>query len=381
MALWLLLFSLGLTLPLTRLPLTPHGSLRYGTLDTQLFDGLALLAVAIFALRPSAWRRARWQLLLYPAALGFSAAASSAPRLCLGPLMRDSYLTCLALAVSGLIAAPGARTALRRGWLCGWGLTLLGSLVGAVGFYAGWTSPMVTNMLFQHGSLGEGHFPRLCSTFHNANMFCNYLIVTAGWMLVDGRLLWLSALPTLSPGIGPLTGLLAWRNPSRGIRALGVAAVVLFFMLTWTYPLEALHGQFRSTARVQCWLQAFGLWARHPLLGWGPGQAHIAAYWTDPNGGVRAVFDAHNSTLSLASQGGALALVVLLWLTLGFTPRRPPLGGTLGAWRNPLGRAICCALWLDGLTGSFEHARHIWLALGVALAAPLEEPQSEAPDL
>jgi hypothetical protein len=76
--------------------------------------------------------------------------------------------------------------------------------------------------------------------------------------------------------------------------------------------------------------------------------------------------------LSIAVQCGLIGLLALLALLLHLSGRTGPLrlpASPAGTLRLGLGLALLVGLVFQGLTGSFEDARHLWATLGLFLAA------------
>ena len=356
-----LLYLLALTAPLAQLPLPfVSGS----SLRLQFFDGIACLsawAAAFYFFR--APKPERLLPLIYPLALSLSVCFSVRPELSAAPMARALYLAGLACTVQVLLGQSNERglKSLRLGWLCGLALVCLSVFLGVALFYCGYETQAANPFLFHHGTLGAGNFPRVCGSFFNANLLCNYLLVSLAWVGRGWRVpVVVLALATLSPGLGPIALFVLWSFRWVPFRIAGVVLAIVAYLLTWTYPGEVLRGQPRLAGpRVECWQQSANLWLQSPWLGRGPGQANFTIGWQDPDGGRGALSDPHNTFLSLLSQGGVLALGVVLFL---FLRRRVEAN-------RGLFLAVNLALWLDGLTGSFEDARHLWLALGAFSAS------------
>lgn len=276
--------------------------------------------------------------------------------------MKPIYLAGLASTVVTLLSASESRgyRALRYGWLTGWMLTVVATVVGIVWFYLGYTDETNNPFLFHYGSLQKGPYPRIRSTFLNANLYCNYLVVTSGWLRSPKARFALicSALPTLSPALGPLLLVCLWQTSRPRVKAIGILASAAIYLATWTFPSELLSGKFRWSGRVQCWEAAANEWLRAPVFGLGPGQAQVLVEWKNPEGLSGLLTDPHNLVLSVLSQGGLITLLSLFALTWWLSKSS----------QLDLRRALLGAVWLDGLTGSYEDARHIWVAVG-ALAA------------
>jgi hypothetical protein len=76
--------------------------------------------------------------------------------------------------------------------------------------------------------------------------------------------------------------------------------------------------------------------------------------------------------LNVAAQGGIVSLAAFLAMAL-FVLRKslrsgPALEQT-AVVKTGLGIALAVALFYHGLTGSFEDARHLWVLMGLVVAA------------
>jgi O-antigen ligase len=87
------------------------------------------------------------------------------------------------------------------------------------------------------------------------------------------------------------------------------------------------------------------------------------------DGTMSLLTDAHNTFLNVAAQAGILGLIgiiaiVAVVLRKGFAKTE---GSDFYILRG-LAIAFVAALVYDGLTGSFEDARHLWVLMGLILA-------------
>jgi O-antigen ligase len=89
--------------------------------------------------------------------------------------------------------------------------------------------------------------------------------------------------------------------------------------------------------------------------------------------------DAHNSFLNVAAEAGVIGLAAFLALVVYLV--RPAIRSFARAGSfavtKAAGIAFICAFIYQGLTGSFEEARHLWVLAGLLLAASTVE-QSDA---
>jgi O-antigen ligase len=89
--------------------------------------------------------------------------------------------------------------------------------------------------------------------------------------------------------------------------------------------------------------------------------------------------DAHNVFLNFAAQTGLVGLAAMLAIVLHVARRTFPLRlQGFGAVRVMLGLTWLNAFVYQGLTGSYEDARHLWLLLGLLIAAERLETNEAA---
>lgn len=130
--------------------------------------------------------------------------------------------------------------------------------------------------------------------------------------------------------------------------------------------LPGLADPLAPSVRMMAWIEASRSILAHPLFGTGLGSDPIAVRYLAPSGEQHVLTDGHNVFLTVAMHNGLPSLAALLVL-VGFVARR-----ALPLRAEP--SALLAAGWLiafayHGLTGSFEDARHLWVLLGLMLAA------------
>lgn len=344
-------------------------------------------------------RRARFQgspflllLLCYGAACTISAVFSQAPIKAGMEAIKVLYLVILAAVF--YLSTESSEDLVRwvRAFLAGSLLCALASLWAWFQFFIfhKTSSSLLSNM----GSLPKGDYPRVCSTFDFATMFCNYMLVSfclacLYWRLKKTRRRFLlvgatlfAAGTSLSAGIGGLGLAFTWllledywkttSGSSRFSRRLYEILVIvptglfaLFMLIGGTFGVKTLF--FNSwkakgiPVRLHCWAQAGEAWADAPLLGWGGGQEPILVITN-----IYQFANAHNWVLSTASQWGTVGLLPLLGMVfylLGF--HRPP---TRSKIVFHLRVALCAALLYHGWMASVENARHLWVLFGLLAA-------------
>jgi hypothetical protein len=129
------------------------------------------------------------------------------------------------------------------------------------------------------------------------------------------------------------------------------------------------------SVRLLAWIEASQNFLTSPVFGRGIGIAPVSVVYEQANlcGGV-CVTDAHNTFLSFAVQTGIIGLVPMLGLVLFVALK---LRGTkTDAIVFGLAIAWLAGFALQGLVGSFEDARHLWIVLGLLLSASQFKPSA-----
>ena len=378
-----------------------------------------VLAVAVAAIadgRLLQWRPFYWMPVAYAACLACSILVSPDPARSAFKLSTVLYLVGLALLTDALIDSERDLRRLVLAWLAGTAAVVAVGLLALIIYPFAPESLVVRYSRFHFGTLPPGDYPRIAATFFNANMLCNYLAVSAGVLLVAVRQDWLNrrggaamlaailvvALFTLSPGLGGVAlslSLWLWvlagpRLARVGLWAGGVIAVLFLVAATLT-PIMHPTAPFSiglpwsdavvaPSGRLMVWLAAVQEFMRYPLLGHGLGIDAVKVRYLSPSGDLQLLTDAHNVVLSIAAQCGIVG-VVGLGLLLGHAARlgRHSRRSTLGPAAVVLSLTFLNGLLYQGLTGSFEDTRHLWLLLGLLMAsarlAALDVPSLSRP--
>lgn len=399
----LLIFSLGFMQP-------PLGLLGY---DATATDFLFLAAAGMWAIAllkrqvRFVWQDSYWLLIFYGLALTVSAIGSEAPARSFSKLLTQCYLLSLPMLACNLIRAEAHLRLAFRWWLAATGVVVCLAAAALLLFAFNPGSSLLQPMIFHFGTLPAGDYPRLRVTFLNANMLCNYLGVSLALALATGRLKWVgtrtfvgliggisvAAIFTISPGLGGLAltaGIWLWvtnRKRRKGVANLSLAVGVL--TATAFIPAMAFTPILHPTApflihlpivgmvlapsgRLMIWMDAIHQFAEHPLFGRGIGVDPVLVQYQDPSGALQTLTDAHNNYLSIAVQCGMVGLVAIFALIVDVFVRTRPFRpqpdnrnvATLG-----LGVAFLCSFAYQGIGGSFEDSRHLWLIFGLFLAS------------
>lgn len=376
-------------------------------------DFVYLFLAAFFALLVMSRRLrlvsdpAYWFIGAYLGAMILSAVAAGLPGSTIVKLLTQAYLLSLPIIICNLIRDEATLCKAIWWWLAA---TAVVVTVGVASLGAWFLDPnhwLVDYARFHPGSLPAGDYPRLSSTIPNANLACNYLTVSLMLLLAFRRMrainpapfllfmaaIILTAMATVSPGLGGVVLAIAtwlWlllreqrRAAARLILAGGTAAALLsvgamaftpFLHPTAPFIIElpALDLTLAPSGRLMIWSDAVRNFFADPVFGRGIGSDAVQVRFQPPSGRLQTLSDAHNVFLSVAVQCGILGLGALVALIIHIVRRTLPLEAgrsSAGLVRLAVGLGLLNGLVFQGLGGSFEDARHLWVALGLLLAS------------
>jgi O-antigen ligase len=280
-------------------------------------------------------------------------------------------------------------------------------------FYISPGSPLLSYVTSHYGAVPVGNYPRLSSTFVSASMFCNYLNVVLmlflfaftkdwirKWLFVVGlAAVAVCALFTISIGLGAIVlaaGIWFWCRhdktlPGRAALILGVSICVLWLVASfvalqphstapYSFQLPVTGTTVYPSPRLLIWTEAAQNFVNNFLVGSGPASRSAAVMFQNSDGTFSLLTDAHNSYLSIATQTGVIGLLALLTLTIyllqiGFTRiQHSPV-------RLGLAVTFLTAFVVQGLTGSFEDARHLWFLIGILAASNTIEKKGSSTEV
>ena len=387
---------------------------RLGDLIAVPTDLIFLALAAVFAggmmLRQMPWHRDRayWLLAAYFSVLVLSAALSDNQGFrTFAKLASQAYLLVLPVIINSLIHSEAIFRQTILSWLWGTTVVCLICLFTLYMFYFVPDSAVLKQLLFHFGTLPPGNYPRVQLTFFNSNMLCNYLTVSLCILLVAHRqkfipnaaasllltgILFAAAL-TISPGLGGIfLALGLWSSLSCKERSnvvpklalvAGMAAALVFVLAMAVTPILHPTAPFvmqvpgtefmlAPSGRLMIWMDAVSNFLADPIFGRGIGQDTVSVDYTSPSGVHQHHTDAHNTYLSVAVQCGIVGLVAWLALLAHLWRSTRPFsqrGGRMAVARLGLGLALLNGFFYQGLGGSFEDARHLWVLFGLFLAA------------
>lgn len=392
------------------LPWMKHG-VTIGGLEAFPVDFLFLVTFALWTAALAAGEtrlrldRSFILLALYFAAMAVSAVFSVDRQSSAFKLLTQVYLLLLPVLAFNLVRSTADLKRALRWWLVP---------AIAVGFYGvatlllfpffGWHS-FLSEPLHHFGTLPPGPYPRIELTFEFPAMLANYLGVALMLLLIARALGWIggaatvaaaaallvSALFALTPGFGGLLAMLAlwvWyrkREQRPGIAALALAAAgavtllevavaavtpVLHPTAPFLIRVPGLAHPLAPAVRLLAWIDAARNFVASPVVGHGIGVDAVHVLYQAPEDSSPSyVTDAHNFILSIAAQCGVVGVAALVGI-VAFVVQQ---ARRAAAQRNALLFGVSIA-WLsgfaiEGLVGSFEDARHLWILLGLIVAA------------
>lgn len=384
-------------------------------LHTTLTDAIFLLTLSLFTI---AWISGKTSLSRDPIhkylaafllAMAPSAALSIMPRTGVLKLAGVGYLVCLVVLTINVVRNERMLKSAILVWITASTAAALIGAITVVLFYVDRTSPWHSIFLHHYGSLPVGNYPRIQSTFLYPAMLCNYL--TAGILLIlaSFKLGWIKNKPTafclilhgiaaiftLTPGLGGLVFAIAlWvgfmiiegKRPLYGkiafaagslvfILSIAVSAFSIRPIATSPFTYDVFGVRIDPTQRLLAWRDAIETFIQHPLFGKGVGLGVANVRFQAPSGQMQILTDAHNTFLSIAGQAGILGSAAFFALMIS-TLRRgliSRIGEVTKVTNKPISLAMTIAfisgIAFQGMVGSFEDARHLWVLLGLIVAA------------
>ena len=341
-----------------------------------------------------------------PLAMALSAMFSSAARTSGVKLAGIVYLVGLTVLTVNLVTSLESFRKVIYAWLAASTLVSLIGVITVLLFYLDRSSPWHDLFLHHYGSLPPGNYPRIQSTFLFPSMLCNYLTVGALFSLGAYKAGWISKTAcfgifalhaaaitfTVTPGLGGfLFAALTWigwllidqRFNQLGRIAIvtGLSSVLVFTLIsafspraieTSPFTFQLFGFRIDPTQRMLTWQDALETFLANPLFGKGIGEGVASVIFRTPSGQTQILTDAHNTWLSVAAQAGIIGLGSLValcgqvvrrgWMLLARSP-----GTEAWIFRSLLIGFISCFI-LQGLVGSFEDARHLWVLMGLIFA-------------
>lgn len=324
-------------------------------------------------------------------------------RLSAAKLLGEIYLIGLAFLSFNLINSLEKFRKVFLIWLFASSITALVSLISLLLFYFDRSNPLLFYTLSHYGTLPPGNYPRIQSSFLNPNMLCNYLSISYVFLLASVKLNYISSkiffillilvsaacMMTISPGLGGiflsagLWWLLIFKEKGNFLFARlsligGIFAAMLFFFAIIFTPIPTetspfyikvpyLEKRIDPTSRVLAWQTSMQTWAENPFFGKGLGTDVSDAKYLNPSGSMETLTDAHQMWLNVAGQTGIFGLAAFCFLCIFFFRRAFifSFDNKKAVLQTALGIAFISAFFYQGLSGSYEDARHLWILMGL----------------
>ena len=368
-----------------------------------------IAAVAVGAIRFT-WTFEYWAFLFYFCALFLSAIFSTNVQTSFLKLAAPVYLILLAVTTASIVTTAERMRYLILAWLIGSAVTIAAGFL-AIGLFYFAPHTWVTESLTSHsGAVPVGYLPRVASTFITPSMFCNFLTVTVVIALAAKGIGWIGRVPaliliaalticavfTFSIALGGFflaIGIWLWFERPEEIltgRAVLIAGVLIALASLAVAPFALPADLWSSTdifsvvsstesSRYIVWRESLQTFLSHPFTGTGIGTAAANVVFRNYDGSVSLLTDAHNTFLSVAAQAGVIGLISILVLCISVSKSAlsQRTRSKTGILRLAFAIAFLTAFVFEGLTGSFEDARHLWVLIGLIIAARRIDANSE----
>lgn len=347
-------------------------------------------------------------LLFYLFALFVSAIFSANPAAGFLKFSGEIYLFFLTVITFNFVTNLENAKKLTLVWLSGTMFVLLIAFLTIFLFYFDSSNYLLSIFLNHNGTVPIVNYPRIKATFFHSNMLCNYLSVSLLLTIAAGKIGWINSrfsflligviliisLFTFSPGLGGIAlslGIFLWfyfKKSNRKILAVlslagGILISIVFLALLifamqphptapFVFHLPFTEKEIYPSSRVMVWTATFQTFRENVWNGIGLGEDVCQVRYLNPSGVLEDLRDGHNTVLNVSAQAGILGLISILIVTVYISVkslRFKSLNSKAGIFYNCCGIAIISAFVYQGLSGSWEETRHLWILFGMFLAA------------
>jgi len=389
----------------------PVSQLSIGLTEVLFFPlGLSIGAAVFTGNLKIKWSPIYFPVMAYLVAGAASATFSGSPGRSLLHVTGEIYLALLC-AFTATIGIDQARIKqLIFFWFVGCTFSIILGLL-TIGLY--YTSPehsLLQRLTSHTGAVPITSVPRITAGFASASMYFNYLSVGAILLVVAKSNRWINgplfqlliagvvvvAVCTFSIGLGSVFVIMAvlalWLRNGAGTGAMkafrllcssaAVAWLLLAFIALSPYPEAPFSINIPSvgitvlpSVRYLVWTESVQTFINNFWLGVGPANPVARVIFTNTDGTRSLLTDAHNTFLNVAAERGVFglfALIITCWLVIGRGWRILQIRGRTGEAVNlafGLVLAFAVAFVYQGLLGSFEDAKHLWVLLGMIIAS------------
>ncbi|MGI9056877.1 MAG: O-antigen ligase family protein [Pyrinomonadaceae bacterium] len=320
----------------------------------------------------------------------------------------EIYLVFLTVITFNFINTLEDAKKLTLAWLSGTMFVLLIGFATILLFYFDPKNSLLNIFLNHYGTVPVGNYPRIKATFFHSNMLCNYLSVSLFLTLTAWQSGWINALFskfligfillislfTFSPGLGGIAlslGVFFWlfyksneKNLlSKASLFCGIFVSIVFLGLlifamqkhpTAPYEIKipVIEKEIYPSSRVMVWSATMDTFKNNFWTGIGLGEDVCRVRYLNPSGVLEDLRDGHNTVLNVSAQTGILGLISILAIIFYLMKKIlkfKNMYSKSGFFYNCGGIAILSAFIYQGLGGSFEETRHIWVLFGMFLSA------------
>lgn len=404
-----LIFSLALMQPFFN-----YQNLRFSSTDFIFPIVLLAFALTIF-LRIIPFKRHSfyWFLLFYFLSMLISSVFSVNPKQSFIKLAGEFYILSLSVLTYNLVTSEPRFKQFIKVWLYGTIVAIFIGLLTIFLFYFDRDNFLLKYTNYGFGAVPVGNYPRLASTFGSASMFCNYLNVSLCFLFIAEKLklfrplmfwillifLTICAFFTISAGFGGIALAFAvwfWILLKKNNKFLSKSALVggigfaaIFFLINFialqphpTAPFTFnFHGfELYPSGRLMIWTETLQTISDNFFNGTGLGQEVCRVNFQNTDGSQAYLTDAHNIFLSVAGQNGIFGFISFTMLVI-YVLKQALSKDFIGNTRSSiifylLAAAFFCSFLYQGLTSSFEDARHLWVLVGLIFSAKTFLPTS-----
>lgn len=346
-----------------------------------------------------------WLLFFYFAAMLISAILSDDWRTSFIKLAGEIYLLSLPILIYNLIENQNELKKAILIWLYATALIAVFGVFTLALFYLDREHWLLNYTVGGFGAIPVGNYPRLRLNFLSPSLLCNYLSVgfalalaaaKSGWIkkkfaAIFVWLIFLIAVFTVSSGLGGFALILGlWifylhRLENKSLAVLSLSGGILIALLFWwlnfvalqahstaPYAFNFLGYEFYPSPRLLIWQQSWQTFSNNFFFGRGVGQDSCAVVFQNTDGSFATLTDAHNVFLSVVSQEGIFgfaAIVLIIFYLVKNNATAIYSSDKSSIIAAGLLIAFVSAFVYQGLVGSFEDARHLWVLIGLMLCA------------
>lgn len=396
------------------LPFVQPANLQISQLTVQFTDIIFLLVCLIFIFS-ILLKKIRFKvdsffllLLFYFTALFLSSIFSTNPQKSFVKLLGEIYLMGLCVLTFNIVRTIEFFKKVVFVWLSAMCIVSLISVLTVVLFYVAPENGLLSITLHHYGTLIPGNYPRLQTTFFYPSMLCHYLSIGLMLLLISVKNEWLdrrffffllaitliTLFFTLTPGLGGVglsLGVWLWLKlkekskprPARFSLIAGIMLAIGFFCTSLISPIQTMTSPYfvsvpyfekrlDPSVRVLTWQSSLETFIKNPIFGKGLGTDAANVLYRDASDRTQNLRDAHQIWLNVAAESGIFGLTAFLMITLFLWRKCFPLKievSEKNIIKSGLAIAFLSAFIFQGLIGSFEDARHLWILFGLILAA------------